>query len=291
MPVKLKSKILLIPADEIKPNDYNPNFVPQELYDDIVDDIKRNGFYGAIIINKDKVIIDGEHRWRALKALGVPKIPCILEEDADEKQSKILTLRLNRERGYLVPVETGAVLETLVKDIPIDILAEATQIPQDEINILTSTKFDPKHQDGEKTDDRIQWGNVEQMVSNLADEVKKYDGKFINIHTVSKGGFIPARLLADRLGIEHIIVIDQIAERDLIHNEPALFVDDIYDTGKTYRKYAKKAKIAAFLHIRKGAEKPKNVIAALETEGSEYVVYPWDKHEFKRSMSTSKRKK
>ena len=281
-----KIKIEYVPIDSIKPRKANANFMPQDKFDALVDDIKRNKTMYQIKVTRDNVIIDGHHRWRACKSLGHDMIP-VEVLDVDESQADILALRINRERGYLVPVETGAILQNLKETIPVDILADVTQIPQDEINILTSIKFDPKHKEGDQTDERIQWGNVEQMVSNLADEIKKRDGKFITIYTVSKGGLVPARLLADRLGIDDIQILIEGGELAT----SGLFVDDIYDTGKTYRKFGKKAACYATLHIRKGAEKPKNVIAALETEGSEYIVYPWDKLEFKRSKSTTKRTK
>ena len=284
MTVELKNKIQLIPANDIKPNNYNPNYMSQELFEDLIDDIKRNGFYGAILLNKKNVIIDGEHRWRALKALGQEQIPVIYEGEADDNLSKILTLRLNRERGFLVPVETSTVLKSLIETIPIDILAETTQIPQEEIHLLTSIKFDPDINASELTDARMQWGSVEQILQNLADNIKKLDGKFIEISTISKGGLVPARLLADRLSIDKITILnpDDVPQ--------GLVVDDIYDTGKTYRKYGKKARLYVVLHHRKGVKLPDNVMSGLETQGSEYIVYPWDKFEFKRKVTTEQRK-
>jgi len=287
MVVDYNTDIVWLKPDEIKPNDYNPNFMPQETFKDTIDDIKKNGFFGAIIINKDKIIIDGEHRWRALKVLGAEKIPCIIESKASKNDvlSKTLTIRLNRERGYLVPSETGKLLQSMT-EVPIDILSSNTAIPMEELVILIQTQFDPSLKQFSESDQRTQWGDIESYVNKLAIEINKFDGKFITINTISKGGLIPARLLADKLGIDDIVLLSDFYEPIT----GGLVIDDIYDTGKTYRKYGKKADIYAVLHLRKGEVPPKNLIYAVETISDEYVVYPWDRLEFKRKTDTQKRK-
>jgi len=272
----------MINVNEIFPNDYNPNFQPQTTFDSLMDNIKRNGFYGAIIINKKNVIIDGEHRWRALKALGQKEIPCILETEADDNLSKILTLRLNRERGYLVPVETGAVLTSLAETIPPDILSQTTNIPLDELQLLTNLKFDPALHDMEQTEAKLMWNNVETLITSLCDRIKASGNKFDTIYTLSRGGLIPARLVADKLNIQNIQLISD-------KQKGGLFIDDIYDSGKTYKKYAKDMTLAGFLHLRKNQKCPDNVVYGRETDDDSYVVYPWDKQEFNRSKQTKKR--
>jgi hypoxanthine phosphoribosyltransferase len=89
---------------------------------------------------------------------------------------------------------------------------------------------------------------------------------------------VPARLLADRLGIKVILV-----DKDQIPQD-SLFVDDIYDTGKTFAKILPKVQdsdnlIYATLFARKGKKIPKQVVYAQLTKGDEYIVYPWDKFE------------
>ena len=280
--VELKSQIQMIPVNDIKPNDYNPNFQPQTTFDSLMDNIKKNGFYGAIIINKKNIIIDGEHRWRALKALGVKQIPCILESEADDNLSKILTLRLNRERGYLVPVETGHVLTMLSETIPPDILSQTTNIPLDELQLLTNLKYDPQLQEEAQTESKLMWNNVETLVTSLCDRIKASGHGFDRIYTKSRGGLIPARLVADKLGIA---IIEEVKEGI----KGGLFIDDIYDSGKTYKKYGKGMTLCGFLHLRKDQKVPENVVYGRETDDDTYVVYPWDKHEFNRSKQTKKR--
>src|SRR5215212_6632006 len=80
--VKFHADIKRIPAEDINPNQWNPNFVSDPIYKAIVSDIKDHGFIGSVTVQKynkqmqkTNVIINGEHRYRALCDLGVKEIP------------------------------------------------------------------------------------------------------------------------------------------------------------------------------------------------------------------------
>lgn len=126
----------------------------------------------------------------------------------------------------------------------------------------------------------ITWSEVENLIDILANKISKTKKEFDSISTVSRGGLIPARLMADRLGIQKIYV-------DQDHLLPgSLFVDDIYDTGKTFKKIIKKTKnpdelIYATLFARIGKNYPKQLIYAKLTQGDEYIIHPWEKREQK----------
>jgi hypoxanthine phosphoribosyltransferase len=121
------------------------------------------------------------------------------------------------------------------------------------------------------------WSEIEQCVDLL---IKKILGKkqhFQSISTVSRGGLVPARLVADRLNIKQIFVDDTIPS-------DSLFVDDIYDTGETFRRIIEKADapdqlVYATLYARVKENYPKQLVYAKSTNGNEYVVYPWDRFE------------
>lgn len=124
----------------------------------------------------------------------------------------------------------------------------------------------------------VDWNTIESLADVLASKVKSFNLQFNSISTISRGGLVPARLLADRLGIKVILV-----DKDEIQQD-SLFVDDIYDTSKTFAKILPKAKdsdhlIYAALFARKGKIIPKQVVYAQLTKGDEYIVYPWDRFE------------
>ena len=124
----------------------------------------------------------------------------------------------------------------------------------------------------------LRWSDIEHDIRILSKKVKSTGFEFDKIATASRGGLIPARLMADQFNIKTILV-DK-------HRIPAktLFVDDIYDSGKTFRKIISQTKtprifVYATLVARKGTKYPKQLKYARKTKGSEYVIFPWEKKE------------
>jgi Chromosome partitioning protein ParB len=274
--IEFSNKITWLETSEIKPNDYNPNFMPPTIFNSLEDGIKQNKFFGGIIVNKNGIIIDGEHRFLALKKLGVKKIPVIVE-DVSDSQAKILTIRINRERGYLTPIETGKVIQQLQKDIPLDILTQQINIPQTELALLTAMKYDPIL-DTEQTESPEQtWADIDTLVTALFNKIKESKLKFTEIYTISRGGLIPARLIADKLDIKTIHVDKEVPDNSLV-------IDDIYDSGRTFDDITKGNNTILFgtLFGRKGTKFPENSLIGQETIGNEYIVFPWDKQEYSR---------
>ena len=110
--------------------------------------------------------------------------------------------------------------------------------------------------------------------------------EFSSISTISRGGLVPARLLADHLGIDIILVDQKKVSSD------SIFVDDIYDSGITFKKIINKVDTPSkFLFVtlfaRRGKKYPKQLLYAKKTKNNSYVVYPWDKLEYKRLVKYS----
>ncbi len=135
----------------------------------------------------------------------------------------------------------------------------------------------------------LAWTDIDSQVNTLVNKIKKTRFEFDKIATVTRGGLIPARLIADRFDIKKILV-----DRPKIYRK-TLFVDDIYDTGNTFRKVIpkvvdKKNFVFATLVARKGIKYPKQLIYAKKTRDREYVVFPWDRVEYYRKhRMTTKR--
>jgi ParB-like nuclease domain len=153
--VTLHNSSKLISVEAINKNDWNPNFVTKIMQDTIVDDIRQNGFIGEIVIQKyntrlerNNVIINGEHRFEALKKLGQKEIPVIILDIPDSK-AKALSIRLNREHGELMPDKLSEILKSLSEDNDLVYLQEETGIPIKELDVLTEIKFDDTELEGE----------------------------------------------------------------------------------------------------------------------------------------------
>lgn len=131
---------------------------------------------------------------------------------------------------------------------------------------------------------RLTWKEIESCVKTLSKNIKQTGFKFDKIAAVSRGGLVPARLIADHFNIK-IILVDKkkIPER-------TLFVDDIYDSGDTFKRIFLLASdpnnfTYVTLIARRGADYPYQLVYAKKTQGNEYVIFPWDKLEFDNLQS------
>ena len=129
----------------------------------------------------------------------------------------------------------------------------------------------------------VNWNEIESLIKSLSIKILKLPVTFSSITTVSRGGLIPSRLLADHLGIETIFVDKKKISSD------SLFVDDIFDTGDTFKKIISKTDIPSkltfvTLFARRGKKYPQNLLYAKKTNDDGYVVFPWDKLEFQNSQ-------
>ena len=128
---------------------------------------------------------------------------------------------------------------------------------------------------------KVTWSEVDRLIKVLADKVSGMQKEFSSITTISRGGLVPARLLADHLGINTIIVDPKKISCD------SIFVDDIYDSGTTFKKIINRVDkpselVYVTLFARRGKKYPKQLIFAKKTNTNSYLVYPWDKLEYKR---------
>ena len=130
----------------------------------------------------------------------------------------------------------------------------------------------------------VDWNHIESLVGKLSKNISKLSRTFSSITTVSRGGLIPSRLLSDSLGIKTILV-----DQKMISSS-SLFVDDIYDSGKTFYDTLQNVDnsskfVFATLFARRGMKYPEQLVYAEKTFDSSYVVFPWDKLEYEQSLS------
>jgi len=128
----------------------------------------------------------------------------------------------------------------------------------------------------------IDWDEIESLILILSKKILKLPLTFTSITTLSRGGLVPSRLLADHLGIKTIFV-----DRKKISSD-SLFVDDIFDSGDTFNKILPKVNdpskfVFVTLFARRGKKYPKNLLYAKKTKNNAYVIFPWDKLEFLNS--------
>lgn len=83
----------------IHENTYNANRQSDEEFKLLCRSITDDGFTQPVIVLREgRTIVDGEHRWRAARKLGIERIPVVFV-DMSPEQMRIATLRHNRARG------------------------------------------------------------------------------------------------------------------------------------------------------------------------------------------------
>ena len=92
----VEEQISLPTLNGIKLNEEYTQLAPslsERVYESLKESIKSNGLHYAIVINKDNVLLDGHHRYRACKELNIqPKLQ--VKEFADELEEKKLRVLL-----------------------------------------------------------------------------------------------------------------------------------------------------------------------------------------------------
>jgi len=129
----------------------------------------------------------------------------------------------------------------------------------------------------------VSWADIESLIEKLSENILKLSRNFSSITTLSRGGLVPSRLLADALGLKKIFVDQKIV------NSNSLFVDDIFDTGKTFSNvFANVDDPSKFLYAtlfaRRGMKYPEQLLYAEKTLDDSYVIFPWDKFEFENLL-------
>jgi hypoxanthine phosphoribosyltransferase len=124
----------------------------------------------------------------------------------------------------------------------------------------------------------ISWSQIESDLNLLVKKIEISKRNFSSIYTISRGGLVPSRLLADLLDIKKIHVDStKIPSKSLI-------VDDIYDSGTTFKKISGFVEDIDFtfatIYARSKDKYPKQLVYGKLVTSDDYLVFPWDKVEF-----------
>ena len=141
----------------------------------------------------------------------------------------------------------------------------------------------------------VTWGELETLVTKLAEQVR---GEYDVMLAITRGGLVPAGMLAYLLGIRDILVAavayyDEAGSRaeqptflqfpadPLLNGKRVLVVDEVWDTGTTIQAVIDRVRLAggmpttAVLHYKPGRSRvgavPDHHVSATDA----WVVYPF----------------
>lgn len=215
---RLKTGNLRVDIDRVQPNPWNPNKMEPALYAKLITGLKRTleetGKLPPIIVRPNKgkgvyEIIDGEHRWRALKELKETKIRVVSFECTDQL-ARMLTINLNYLRGtaddeqlgknVMDLIELGCSTVDLAEILPYSEYDIATMVEESKVslkayeNLLRQDDDDSGGSGGGKTDDEDDiWVNLNYRVTKPQSEIVQRE--ITRISTRLKGKNLQGRSL------------------------------------------------------------------------------------------------
>lgn len=154
----------------------------------------------------------------------------------------------------------------------------------------------------------ITWRDVENACVKIAEDILARDIEIDVIVGIMRGGWIPARLLSDYLGVDRMGALEvkfyrgigETAERPVvtqpliidIRDRNVLVVDDVADTGKTFNvavnflnHYGPRRIVTASLYLKPWSMHRPDFYAE-ETDA--WIIFPWDKAETIEELITAK---
>lgn len=122
-------KLLTVPIDKVRPNEWNPNRPTERVKKAIHESIEEYGFIDPVtvrLVGDEYEIVDGEHRYLDYLASGKAEIE-VIALDLTDDEAKKLTVILNETRGRADVVDLAFLLssldmehEKLLKGLPYD---------------------------------------------------------------------------------------------------------------------------------------------------------------------------
>ena len=137
--------IVAVPVGAVVPNDWNPNRMSEEMFQKAVRSIQEYGFVDPLTVRElggKFQIVDGEHRHRAAKHLGMKEVPATNLGVISDTRAKKLTLLFNELRGEAEPARLSVLLADLAVGTSLDDLAAALPFTRVEIETLVGASVD-----------------------------------------------------------------------------------------------------------------------------------------------------
>ena len=147
---------------------------------------------------------------------------------------------------------------------------------------------------------RTSWTDADRWANTIAERVRAADRLPQTIVALTRGGWVPARLLADRLGIKRLVSLraqhwgvtaTPSGQAELteglsgpVDGQEVLVVDDITDTGQSlelatthvHDAGARRVESATCLHITHSKFVPTYYAEEIPREGWVWIVFPWN---------------
>lgn len=154
----------------------------------------------------------------------------------------------------------------------------------------------------------VSYDDISKWANKLAKQIRDCNCKPTVIIGLTRGGWVPARLLCDELGVKKLYAVKTehwgvtanpdgkaLLTQELntsVKGESVLIVDDITDTGESLKlalghlakKQAKEVKTATLLHITHSSMEPDFYAVEVPKEKWAWFIFPWNLNEDLRTL-------
>lgn len=149
-----KPKYKIIAIDDIRPNGWNPNEQSKLMYEKTKLSIYNHGSIEPVlarpIADGKYEIIDGYHRYLAMRELGYTTIGVMIRDDIHEEMAKAMTITSNRVKGEPNKLKLSKNLNDVAVEVGFDQLLEEAPYDKKELKALlklTSNLWDEMDQE------------------------------------------------------------------------------------------------------------------------------------------------
>ena len=156
---------------------------------------------------------------------------------------------------------------------------------------------------------RASWRDIDAWADRLAGRIRSADAVPETIVGLTRGGWVPSRLLCDRLGVHDLLSLRarhwgvtatpsgraELTEglSGSVADRTVLVVDDITDTGESLALAAdhvraagpRRVESATFLHINHSKFVPTYYAEEIPREAWVWIVFPWNYWEDLRTLA------
>jgi hypoxanthine phosphoribosyltransferase len=147
-------------------------------------------------------------------------------------------------------------------------------------------KFETEISEKNSPKEYCNWEEVESLTRIVADKIRRSNKKYDAILAITKGGIVPARLMARELDIDYIQLIPvrnkKLRKEEmplLVKDKKYLIIDEICDTGNTFCKVHDAVRLFdcdfAFL-ISRYEHNSRGMYVGKVLNHKKWIVFPWE---------------
>lgn len=143
--IEYNTNEIILDIDSLAPNPWNPNEESDFMQEKLGASLEKFGQVAEVLVRElpdgRYEIIDGEHRWKEMKAAGAEKILVNNLGKVTDSDAKLLTMAANELHGNRNPVKLAKILRDLEKED--DWKEIAAIMPYNEIEMSNLLDIDP----------------------------------------------------------------------------------------------------------------------------------------------------